>query len=217
MLAQQGTTTEPRLLGGMIAGAWAFYRPFFEPTGDGGFRLLHKDMQEGLKRRLDSAGGARFQDFRGAVVVSLGLASEPLLGTLSRERFDFGTGFSDTERHFLSSDAVDRLIDISQTSILEFYRWLHCEGYLVAALAGPAIQKRHRAYAFYGDRIKPMRARFEAPVRSYLDMIGCPIVEPLDAFDDDGFLLERYYGDDWSHGNAEFGALMLRHLDAVTG
>lgn len=205
----------PALLGGTLSGAWSFYTRFFEPLADGDFRFIDATLQAAFAVRLGKAGDARLQDFPSAVVVSLGLSSEPMLGSLAQERSDFGPECNDRNRHFLSDALVERLVAVAQSHIIDFYKWLHTNGYLLAAIAGPALQERHRAYAFYGQRAIAMRARFEAPVRSYLATISCPIIEPPESIDANGLLRPEYYGDDWAHANAAFGTLVARQLERV--
>jgi hypothetical protein len=196
--------------GGMIEGAWAFYRPFFNAS-NAGFSFIYEDMSLALARHMDRATDPTLH---GRTVVSLGLSSEAMLGVLAKENFDFQPGYAGSDRHFLSHQAVDRLIEVSQANILEFYRCLHSLGYLKAAIAGPAIQRRHRIFQYYGDRAILLRARFERPVRTFLAEIGCPIIEPPETIDGDGFLIGEYWGDDWSHANAAFGRLVIQRLEA---
>lgn len=212
ILREQGAGR--RLFGGMLGGAWGFHKEFFEKRLTGLFSLLDETHRRILQSYLDDAAAQNLEAFSGNIIVELGLSS-PIIGSLAKANFDFDPGYDGPSRRHISEAVVDLLVQSTQSFALEFYKHLHSTGQLYCAIAGPAMQARHPAYSFYGDRSHTIRARFEAPVRSYLASINCPIIEPSDAIQDDGCLKKDYWGPDWSHANEDFAHLILRDINKL--
>lgn len=203
------------VLGGPLGGA-NFFTDGIAAPGPGGLAFTGEAALR-FERFAARARIGSLADCRGRLVISLGLAAARFYGSQDWRRADYGPD-ADAAKQHLSEAVLDAIIAHLQAPVLDFVG--HCidEGLLVAALAGPPPQARHRAVLALGaPRVLDLATRYEKPMRDLLAARAIPIITPPGLTNAEGLLLERYWGDDQAHGNTAFGSLVITELLRVTG
>lgn len=204
-----------RIVGGPIAGARTYDREFFL-VQDGQVKFDKASTQERFNIVAKTAGVETLFECQQRLVLSLGLAAAPLLGDLAKRKYEFGSHEKLPKNwRYLTSNMLNAIIEDAQKHIVRFFEMCIERNLLVAAIAGPPPQRRHRAVKFYDTRVFELIRMFEAPVRKVLDAAGCPIIQVENVTDPEGFLLDQYWGADWAHGSVAYGGLVCDELLAV--
>jgi hypothetical protein len=197
--------------GAPLGGARLYNEPFFE-LSEGRIRFTSREAAQNVELFRKRTGIDDLMQCKGRLVVSMGLAAAPFYGDRQWHGRYYGT-LPPNGRQFISRAVVEQMIADAQKPVLEFYKAGLDQGLIVAAIAGPPPQRRHRAVEWLGrEAVFDLEARFEAPVRHYLAGRNCPIIAPKDVTDSEGFLRDEYWGPDWAHANEQYGALVI---DAV--
>jgi len=198
----------------MLAAANIFFQEFFS-VNEGAFAFSGR-AADNFMLYAYKTGIRDLREHAGAVVVSLGFASAPFYAT--REWSDHYSIAPETRpRRMIVSDAVLRqMAEDAQRYVVAFYRYLHSQGLLCAALCGPRPQLRHGMMEKLGpEKILRLVEVFEQPVRDALAELGCPLLELPETIDAQGLLREEYWGNDPAHANVAYGKLMLDRLDQI--
>jgi hypothetical protein len=193
-----------RIKGSRLGGGGLYQEQFFR-WRDG--KLLPGSLV--VEKALARQGVMDLAACRGRLAVSLGLGAAPFYKQFAG--MAFGSAADGLIRH-VSQQVIDTMIADMQRHIMEFLDICFANGLLLAAIAGPRPQRRHRAAERHGSRLLELVAMYEAPVRKALAEAGCRIIEPPEAVDAGGFLKEEYWGSDPSHANAAYGRLVVTRL-----
>lgn len=198
----------------MLCGALRLEQPFVAVEA-GELRFTDEQVQRRVIARVEQLGCARLDDCRNRLLLSLGLHAPPFYANLARHGFEFGS-LPLSPRRYLSAAVIEQTVIDRQAPVLEFYRYCLERGLVAAVFAAPRPQRRHPAAEFYGERLLDLVAAYQAPVRRLLAEFDCPLVESPDTIGADGFLPERFWGRDRSHGNSDYGmAVVERWLGSV--
>ncbi|MBM6582742.1 hypothetical protein ILT44_21280 [Microvirga sp. BT689] len=202
--------------GSPLGGARLYNEPFFE-IADGQMRFTSAETSQNFVLFRQRTKIDDLIQCRGRLIVSMGLAAAPFYGDRQWQSRYYGA-LPCGGRQFVSSAVIEQMISDAQKPVLDFYKAGLDHGLIVASIAGPPPQRRHRAVEWLGcDAVFDLEARFEAPVRQYLAERGCPIIAPADVVDGDGFLREEYWGPDWAHANEKYGTLVIETVLKFVG
>jgi len=203
----------PSLLGGNLGAASRFVEPFFEAK-NGSIRLDQDRFADRRQKWASRYGIATDRILPGTpLIVRLGTASATFYGHGMWKQFAVG---AQGRRHVVSRQAAVAMAARMEREVLRFLQALRATVSLRAVVEAPAPQRRHRALQWHGsENLFWLDRVFRQPVRDWCQQQRVPLIVATDTIDDEGFLRPEFYGDDWSHGNALWGASVLEHLAAV--
>lgn len=194
-----------------LSSAKGFCEDFFA-FRDGKLEFLTEHVRSNFSKFSALTGVNDLMECKGRLILSMGLAASPFCGNPTWRNHDFG-GDANPRKLFASQSMIDDIVMYRQNPVLKFLRFAWEQGLLVAVIAAPPLARQHPAVEWLGrDKLFELKRRFERPVRALLSDMQCPIIEPENVADDDGFLLEEYSGDDLAHGNLDFGALVIEEV-----
>lgn len=129
----------------------------------------------------------------------------------------FGLPSIDPARRPLSKSLLRRAIRHHQEHLIEFMADLQQVGFRVFAIDAPRPFRHNPAVARVGAAaVQAIDALYREQTRAALEGRGLPtIATPVATYDADGFTLPLYrheQPDDHSHGNGEFGVLLMREV-----
>jgi hypothetical protein len=186
------------MVGGGLGGARRFEAPFFEFDGKAiKFIGQVEDTYEVWKSR----SGSEIDSFRASVVSTIGMASAILYGDR--------TWFSWTQRH-CSEELLSEVVAVVQKHVLSFYQLAIERGLLLCVVSAPPPQSRHRALSYNNaGTVFRMHRAMQEPVRRLMAEHNIPVI---DACPSDQFLAPEFHGNDPSHANEGYGALVVRQI-----
>ena len=205
------------MLGGMFGIAKVFTRGLFDrfeaTLRDGGRTpAAVPKLTQAFAARL---GPTELDTFRGRCVICMGMASVHLFNSQDWRRYDFGAA-ADPRKHFISRAVLDAITAELTGPSVEFVEHMASRGLLLAAIAGPPPLATQRAVEILGPaKVRQLVELYEAPTRAVLAKYGVPLVAADGVTDAAGLLLPAYSAGDNVHGNAEYGALLLRKVLAL--
>jgi hypothetical protein len=200
----------PAIVGGPLGAARTYFRPFFDFDGDFAFRDPGIQENYAVWKQVTKSNG--LLDFKGSLICSIGLSGASFW---SNKFWGEASALPVRGRRFISSGAVDFFVASLQENALKFYQVLIGQGLLLAAVAGPAPQRRSRGARQHSpEELLRLDRLFQKPVRDLLAAANIPVIE-LDMADKDGFLKPEFEGEDPHHCGMACGPLLAAAIDRL--
>lgn len=198
--------------GGPLANGRQLAVPFAN-YADGG--VSFKDAQ--VSSRFRTIVGTSIQSaddmLAGRLVLSMGMDAGTFLKDLSAGWHGLGNVPAKKDGQYLSAALLADMMNAAIAPALQFYDHCYNRGWLVGAIPGPPIQERFSAHAVFGPEAQRVWSEFQSPVEGWLKERGVPVIRPIGVTEgQSGFLAQRFWGKDATHGNVEYGAAVI---DAV--
>jgi hypothetical protein len=191
-----------------LGGGLSFAREFFRPCDDH-VEITHRKFRARFTRIPPP--GVTYD----AIVLSTALYSRPVW-----DKADWAVygvpGFTE-DRILTSNSMLRRAIYDDNRHIIAFLGHLRAFGMKVCMVEGPRPFRHNIEVQRTGvDLVKHIDTLYRSLTLALLEREAIPVIlVPDSAFDENGFMLEKYRHKnpkDKTHGNADFGQLMMRRI-----
>lgn len=191
-----------------LGGGLSVARNFFRPCDDH-VEITHQKFRAKFQRIPPP--GVIYD----VIALSTALYSRPVWNKTDWEVYGI-PGFT-KDRILISNSTLRRAIYDDTKYIIAFLVHLRTIGINVCIVEGPRPFRHNIEVKRTGiDLVKHIDALYRSLTLETLNREGIPVVSVPDSmFDEDGFMLEKYRHKnpkDKTHGNAEFGLLMMRQV-----